>query len=186
MSKLGPGTRIRACVALAFGEGRRAAFGRSQEQCRQKLVLDAMRCGSTSTGALAPLPGPPVRWRSALRHCRSLRHKRTHGLRHSRNHDVVLRGALNIGRLCSSRCRASFFSRCCVLHLPSSKLAACIPCRPREHREHRCEPQAWRRSSESKHRHLTPPSSGRPPASFACFRPPLMSNVRPQYEFRLA
>ncbi len=25
---------------------------------------------------------------------------------------------------------------------------------------------------------LTPPSSGRPPASFACFRPPLMSNVR--------
>ena len=26
--------------------------------------------------------------------------------------------------------------------------------------------------------HLTPPSSGHPPARFACFRPPLMSNVR--------
>ena len=30
--------------------------------------------------------------------------------------------------------------------------------------------QAW---------HLTPPSSGRPPAGCACLRPPLMSNVRP-------
>src|SRR5216110_2655484 len=29
-------------------------------------------------------------------------------------------------------------------------------------------------------RRLTPPSSGRPPASFACFRPPLMSNARRQ------
>jgi hypothetical protein len=34
------------------------------------------------------------------------------------------------------------------------------------------------RSPHSERRHLTPPSSGRPPASFACLRPPLMSNVR--------
>ena len=30
------------------------------------------------------------------------------------------------------------------------------------------------------HSHLTPPSSGHPPAGFACFRLPLMSNVRSQ------
>ena len=32
---------------------------------------------------------------------------------------------------------------------------------------------------------LTPPSSGRPPAGCACFRPPLMSNVRPTKNRRL-
>ena len=36
---------------------------------------------------------------------------------------------------------------------------------------------AW--SSESEHRHLTPPSSGRPKGRFAPFGPPLMSNVMP-------
>ena len=155
-----------------------------------------------------PLPGPPVRWRSAHRRWSAEGTPEGNGIR-PRLSGRAARARHRIGphgwsyrpsgssaathRRCPSRRRQN------ALHgraaFAQQELTVRCPSRPcgvpqRQGRGQRMRRRVRPRNVASarfgcqnalctRRRHLTPPSSGRSKGRFALFGPPLMSNVRP-------